>query len=116
MITVLQHAVVKESFRISKVKIVSTGFSRHQRGGSTILKLLKRGAGDEREALEIGKTLGTRLEKPKWGMMGTCAERERGDMGSGGGHGVVLFLPFLTLLLFPLSIFLSMSVVHIKMH
>lgn len=85
MITVLQHAVVKESFRISEVKIVSTGFSRHQEWGARLLKLLKRGAGDEREAsdlvprdfpLEIRKTLGTRLEKPKWGMMGTCAERE----------------------------------------
>ena len=54
--------------------------------GSTTLKLLKRGAGDEREAsdlvprdfpLEIGKTVGTRLKKPKWGMMGTCACRAR---------------------------------------
>ena len=81
--------------------------------GSTTLKLLKRGAGDEREAsdlvprdfpLEIGKTVGTRLEKPKWGMMGTCAERERGEMGTGGNRGVVLFLPFPTLPWLPLSI------------
>lgn len=77
------------------------------------MKLLKGGAGDEREVsdlvprdfpLEIGKTLGTRLEKLKYGMMGTCAERERGEMGSGGGRGVVLFLPFPALPLFPLSI------------
>ena len=65
--------------------------------------------------LEIGKTVGTRLEKPKWGMMGTCAERERGEMGSGGGRGVVLFLPFPTLPSLPLSI-IKVSVVCIKMH
>ena len=117
MITVSQHEVVKESF-----PQVFQGIIRGWEHDT--LKLLKRGTGDEREAsdlvprdfpLEIGKTLGTRLEKLKWGMMGTCAERERGEMGSGGGRGVVLFLPFPTLPSLPLSI-IKVSVVCIKMH
>ena len=75
------------------------------------MKLLKRGAGDEREAsdlvprdfpLEIRKTLGTKLEKPKWDDGNVCRARG-GEMGSGGGRGVVLFLPFPTLPLLSLS-------------